>query len=223
MQFDRVVLGIGNPGPEYDQTRHNVGFMVLDALAARYGQNFSRLERKGPDGRKLFSGKVKAKVCGLEIDSTRVLLVQPQTYVNLSGQAAGPILRACELEPDALFVVVDDLNLPQGRIRVRPSGSSGGHNGLKSISDSLATDEYPRLRLGIGRPQEDGRDNVVDYVLDRFHPEDMEVMGRVLNRCCDIISRWCGGSDIPTLMGEHNGFRGDEPGPDEGADGASSV
>jgi PTH1 family peptidyl-tRNA hydrolase len=211
MSYQRVVVGIGNPGPEYDLTRHNVGFMALDRLAARFGRSFARLERKGPDGVKRFSGKVKARVSDLDVDGTKVLLVEPQTYVNLSGQAVGPILRSLELTPDSLFVVVDDLNLPQGRIRVRPSGSSGGHNGLKSISDVLATDEYPRLRLGIGRPQGGDHDDVVDYVLDRFHPEEMEVMGRVLDRCCDIVLEWCRGTDVPTLMGDHNGFRADDP------------
>lgn len=212
MDYDRVVVGIGNPGPEYDLTRHNVGFMVLDRLAERYGQSFRRLERKDPDGTKRFSGKVKARVCDLDVDGAgKVLLVQPQTYVNLSGQAVGPILRAYGLEPDALFVVIDDLNLPQGRIRVRPSGSSGGHNGLKSLSDALGgTDEYPRLRLGIGRPQGAERDSVVDYVLDRFHTDEMEVIGRVLDRCSDIVLEWCRGEDLQTLMGRHNGYRADD-------------
>ncbi len=151
MSWQRLVVGIGNPGPEYDQTRHNAGFEAIDALAARFGLSFTRLSRKGPDGSKCFSGRVKAQVAtGTAEDGTTFLLVKPRTYVNLSGDVVGPLMRHAELSPDALFVFVDDLNLPLGRIRIRPSGSPGGHNGLKSIQSALGSQDYPRLRLGIG-------------------------------------------------------------------------
>ena len=152
MGWHRIALGIGNPGPEYASTRHNVGFMVLDLLAERLGLSFTRLERTGADGSKQFSGKVKAQVCEGRRKGKEFLLVKPQTYVNLSGDVAAPLLRHAKRTPDSLFVIVDDLNLPLGRIRIRPSGSAGGHNGLKSVQQMLQTDAYPRLRLGIGPP-----------------------------------------------------------------------
>ncbi|MGB3970337.1 MAG: hypothetical protein WBO45_26630, partial [Planctomycetota bacterium] len=114
MGWHRIVLGIGNPGPEYDGTRHNVGFLVLDLVAQRAGLSFTRLERHADDGSKLFGGKVKAVVCEGRRKARSFLLVKPQTYVNLSGDVAGPLLRAAGRTPDALFVIVDDLNLPLG-------------------------------------------------------------------------------------------------------------
>ncbi len=192
MDYRRVVLGIGNPGPEYQDTRHNAGFLVLDRVAERAGVTFHRLERRGPDGARRFGGKVKAHVALLPGSPAGtggervgdVLLVKPLTYVNLSGDVAGPLLRAAGLGPESLFVVVDDLNLPLGRIRVRPAGSSGGHNGLESIEHALCTREYPRLRLGIGQP--DAGDprvtastpsrDTVDFVLARFLHEEREVL-----------------------------------------------
>ncbi len=216
MDYSRVVLGIGNPGEEYADTRHNLGFMVLDRVASEMGLTFRRLERRAPDGRRLFGGKVKAKVAR---DSGPELLVKPLTYVNLSGDVAGPLLRAAELSPDALFVVVDDLNLPLGRIRVRPSGRSGGHNGLKSIEDAIATSEYPRLRLGIGPSDgspstDDG--GTRDYVLARFLPEEREVLDAVIVRATAIVREWLAGDSPADLMGRHNGFRAlDEESSDE--------
>jgi PTH1 family peptidyl-tRNA hydrolase len=214
--YRRVVLGIGNPGTEYEHTRHNAGFMVLDRLAEQVGTSFRRLERRTPDGRKLFGGRTKAHVALWEGDGDQgpSLLVKPLTYVNLSGDVAGPLLRLHGLTPDALFVVVDDLNLPLGRIRVRPSGSSGGHNGLKSISSALGSDEYPRLRLGIGRPSDvdqgvslsSGSESTVDFVLARFQQDERKVLQSVVERCALVLREWCGGAAIETLMGHHNGW-----------------
>ncbi|MBK8975092.1 MAG: aminoacyl-tRNA hydrolase [Planctomycetes bacterium] len=224
MQYGRVVLGIGNPGPDYEDTRHNAGFMVLDRLAARAGVTFKRLERKDPDGRKLFGGRVKAQVALLggatpagvaqTPDAAPALLVKPLTYVNLSGDVAGPLLRAADLAPESLFVVVDDLNLPLGRIRVRPAGSSGGHNGLESIEQALGTSGYPRLRLGIGKPAGidpylsvgSGSETAVDFVLARFLPEERQVLDLVLERCADICAEWLRGESLESLMGRHNAF-----------------
>ncbi|MHC5065319.1 MAG: aminoacyl-tRNA hydrolase [Planctomycetota bacterium] len=207
MDYSRVVLGIGNPGEEYADTRHNLGFMVLDRVASEMGLTFRRLERRAPDGRRLFGGKVKAKVAQA---SGPELLVKPLTYVNLSGDVAGALLRVAELSPEALFVVVDDLNLPLGRIRVRPSGSAGGHNGLKSIEDAIGTSEYPRLRLGIGPSDgspstDDGGSR--DYVLARFLPEEREVLDAVIERGAAIVREWLAGDSPADLMGRHNGFR----------------
>lgn len=202
MDYTRFVLGIGNPGPDYEQTRHNVGFDVLDRIAERNGLAFRRLERRAPDGRKLFGGKVKAHVAEGRIGEETFLLIKPLTYVNLSGDVAGPLLRAAERSADRLFVVLDDLNLPLGRLRIRPSGSSGGHNGLKSIEAALSTPDYPRLRLGIGEAGE----STVDYVLERFSPAEREVLEPVMDRAADIVGAWLNGETLDSLMGRHNGF-----------------
>lgn len=215
MSWHRIVVGIGNPGLGYENTRHNAGFMVLDEMASRMGLTFERLERRGPDGVKRFSGRVKAKVAeGANRQGEPFLLVKPQSYVNLSGEVVVPLVRHAQLPPESLFVVVDDLNLPLGRIRVRPSGSPGGHNGLKSIQQMLGSDGYPRLRLGIGESVETGRaegqgppvesDQWADFVLAPFLPEEREVLGRVLGRCADCLMSWLEGTDLPTLMNVYN-------------------
>ena len=219
MGWHRIALGIGNPGSDYASTRHNVGFMVLDLLAERLGLSFARLERQGPDGSKRFSGKVKAQFCEGRRKGRSFLLAKPQTYVNLTGDVAAPLLRFSKRSPDALFVIVDDLNLPLGRMRLRPSGSAGGHNGLKSVQQLLGTDAYPRLRLGIGPPASDdpdggseGRSKAAvlrgrdwpDFVLAPFLPEEQEVLGRVLVRAADCTQGWLDGEDLQSLMGTFN-------------------
>lgn len=212
MSWQRIVLGIGNPGPEYALTRHNVGFMVLDTVAERRGLTFHRLERRDPTGTKLFSGKVKAAVAEGVHDGVSFLLVKPLTYVNLSGDVAGALLKHAGLTPDSLFVVVDDLNLPLGRLRCRPAGSAGGHNGLKSIELALASSgyaaspDYPRLRLGIGAPSV----SLVDHVLARFLTVEQEVLVPALGRAADAVMDWIGGISMDVLMSRYNGSGANE-------------
>ena len=215
MASSRIVLGIGNPGSEYEATRHNVGFAVLDLVASRMGLGFTRLKRRDAGGIRLFGGKVKAMVAR---ESNRqgdtFLLAKPLSYVNLSGDVAGPLLRRAGLSPESLFVVVDDLNLPLGRIRVRPSGSAGGHGALKSIEVALGSREYPRLRLGIGQPDSltsTRREGNSDYVLAPFLPEEREVLGPVLERAADAVSDWLEGATVEELMGRYNGLSTDDP------------
>ena len=182
---------------------------MLDLVADRLGLTFGRLERKSPDGIKLFSGKAKARVArGIAEDGTKFLLVKPTTYVNLSGDVAGPLLRVADLSAESLFVVVDDLNLPLGRIRVRPSGSSGGHNGLRSLEASLDTSEYPRLRLGIG---ESADDDTVDHVLAPFTQEERKVLDPNLTRCVEACLAWLAGEETQSLMCRFNGTETPEP------------
>src|SRR5688572_25838011 len=221
MGWHRIVLGIGNPGSEYDGTRHNVGFLVLDHVAQQLGLEFERLERRTDDGSRVFSGKVKARVCEGRRKGRSFLLVKPLTYVNLTGEVAAPLLRHAGLGPDSLFVVVDDLNLPLGRMRIRPSGSAGGHNGLESIQQKLCSDGYPRLRLGIGPVVPHGDDKPAglrsadwpDFVLAPFLPEEREVLGRVLVSAADCAMAWLDGADLQQLMGTYNSSRtGQRPG-----------
>lgn len=165
------MLGLGNPGAEYAHTRHNVGFEVVDILASRHRIRLN-LHRDHAH-------------CGLgTIAEVPVLLAKPMTYMNRSGEAARALLQRYPLEPSRLLVIVDDVALPLGRIRVRPSGSDGGHNGLASIIGLLNTQAFPRVRVGIGSPPPG---QMVEYVLSRFSPQEQEVMDEALQRAADAV------------------------------------
>jgi PTH1 family peptidyl-tRNA hydrolase len=185
----RIVIGIGNPGPEYEGTRHNIGFLVCDELASRAGAPFS----KAPYPAQVAQARVKNAV---------LVLVKPLTYVNLTGELIPP-LRAehAELEdPANLMVVVDDADLPLGRIRIRERGSSGGHNGLKSIIDGLEGREFPRLRVGIGRRTGTA---LRDHVLSRFDKTERPEVEEVVRRSADAVTTWAL-SGITICMNEFN-------------------
>ena len=174
----KVVCGLGNPGPEYESTRHNVGWWVLDRLAQE--EKFDRFRRQGP-----------AWVAGGRIGDHEVRLLKPLTYMNRSGAALLPLLRDPEFQPSTdLLIVVDDTALPVGRLRFRQQGSPGGHNGLKSIENALRTREYPRLRIGIGE-KPPGSD-LADYVLSEFEPEDEKVIVDVLPAAAAVVRVWAG-------------------------------
>ncbi len=172
----RVVLGIGNPGPNYDQTRHNCGFMVMDALARRH-----RLEG--------WSKRWNAKVCDWRLPESlgaeRALLLKPQTFVNLSGESAQAALAFHKLAPADLLVVVDDINLPLGHLRLRAEGTAGGHNGLKDIEARIGK-AYPRLRVGIGSPAQDQ----IDHVLGRFTAAEQNEVAVMINAAADCVEAW---------------------------------
>ncbi|MEM9016198.1 MAG: aminoacyl-tRNA hydrolase [Verrucomicrobiota bacterium] len=167
----RLVVGLGNPGPEYEKTRHNVGFELLDLLAEDRGWKWKR-ERK-------FRAKIASETSALN-------LCKPLTYMNLSGNSVARIARFHKLEPAQILVVYDDVDLPIGRIRFRASGSAGGHNGIKSIIQNLATDAFPRLKIGIGSAG--GRGAMVDHVLGRFQPEEWEEIEKVLAIAADGVN-----------------------------------
>ncbi|MGE5591757.1 MAG: aminoacyl-tRNA hydrolase [Bacillota bacterium] len=166
----RLVVGLGNPGPEYARTRHNAGFWVLDELARRLGANVGRRAFSGLTGEALV-------VC------RKVFLLKPQTYMNRSGEAVRAALAYYRLEPSQLLVICDDLDMVLGKIRLRLQGSSGGHRGLQSIADHLGTTEYPRLKIGIGRPE--SRDDVVDYVLGSVSGEERDALAQAVTRAAD--------------------------------------
>ncbi|MFB6249107.1 MAG: aminoacyl-tRNA hydrolase [Salinibacter sp.] len=151
----RLIVGLGNPGPEYEHTRHNVGYRVVDALADRMRVAFDR-----EHGAQVGWGQHKNRRLGL---------AKPLTFMNRSGDAVAPLCEHNDLAPSALIVVVDDLNLPVGTIRLRPKGSSGGHNGLQHVAQRLGTTRFPRLRVGIGDDFDAGEQ--VDYVLAPFTPD----------------------------------------------------
>ncbi|MBI3287745.1 MAG: aminoacyl-tRNA hydrolase [Chloroflexi bacterium] len=170
-----LIVGLGNPGPGYADTRHNVGFRVVEGLAARHRLSFGEMRAEGL----LARGSIPTGRHGVG-----VVLLKPLSYVNRSG----PVVRAARddlgLAPHQLLIVYDDLDLPRGQIRLRERGSSGGHRGLQSIIDSLHTEEIPRLRVGIGRPQ--GEDPV-DYVLSPFSQEERAALDALLPRGMEAI------------------------------------
>lgn len=166
-----LVVGLGNPGAEYRGTRHNIGFEVLDRLAERHR---IRLDR----------GRSRALVGLGDLDGTPVALVKPLTYMNLSGQAVAPLAKTYGIAPDRVLVVADDKDLPVAALRLRLQGSAGGHNGHKSLIASLGTQDYPRLKVGVGG-SEPGR--TVEHVLGSFTREERERMGP----CVDVAAKTC--------------------------------
>lgn len=167
-----LVVGLGNPGEEYADTPHNLGFMVADALAARHGIRISR-----PDS--------LALVGPGQIAGQPVMLAKPQTYMNLSGTSLKPLMAKHEILPASLILVYDDLDLPWCKIRIRPKGSPGSHNGVKSVTASLGTQEFPRVRIGIhpGHPLSSG----VDYVLSRFSRQQKKELDETVGRSADAV------------------------------------
>lgn len=168
-----LVVGLGNPGPKYAATRHNVGFMAVDELARRHGLRFST--KQGD-----------SEIARGEIGGTRVILAKPQTYMNNSGRAVGALARFYKLPSTRVVVIYDELDLPVGTIRMREKGSANGHNGLKSVIQHLGTQDFPRLRIGISRPAITDHKQI-DWVLGRFTKDEQEVMDGTIPRAADAI------------------------------------
>ena len=173
LQFDIewVIVGLGNPGPEYARTRHNVGFDAIEEFASKHNIKLDR-------------GKHKARIGTGQIDGVGVALVKPMTYMNLSGQSIAPTLREFGVKPDHLIVIADELDFPVGKVRMKPKGGSAGHNGHKSIIQSLGTDEYARIRVGIHSEE---RGETIDFVLSKFHPDERVDIDRAIAKTIDGI------------------------------------
>jgi PTH1 family peptidyl-tRNA hydrolase len=172
----KLVAGLGNPGREYAGTRHNVGFEVMDLLARRHHL---------PWPAKLDGSSIEARWRRPDAD---VLLVKPLAYMNLSGRAVSELARFYKIDLPDVLVVADDVNLPLGRLRARASGTEGGHNGLRSIAESLGTIDYARLRIGVGRG--DLRRDLADHVLARFEPDEQAGMEDAIARAADAVEVW---------------------------------
>lgn len=155
--LDLLVAGLGNPGREYERTRHNVGWLVADELARRHGGSFR--------------GKFSGQLAETRLDDLRLALLKPETYMNLSGQSIGAARKFFKVEPGDLLVVHDDVDLDPGRLQARLGGGLAGHNGLRSIAQAIGTNDFQRLRIGVGRPGRGDRRSVADYVLNAFEPE----------------------------------------------------
>jgi PTH1 family peptidyl-tRNA hydrolase len=197
----RLVVGLGNPGLEFVGSRHNVGWEVLDELALRLGWIGKR---------EAFNRLAKNKFDGLVLDGSapipggmeKIILLKPTTFMNLSGRSVQAAMAFFQLSPDQVLVALDDLALPCGKLRLRPGGSSGGHNGLKDIERALATEQYPRLRLGIDPPPPNvpGR----DYVLGRFSEEQRKAVTPALQQAAAAILAWIA-QGIDAAMNAYNG------------------
>lgn len=173
MESLTVIAGLGNPGNKYEFTRHNVGFRTIDLISEKYGIRVNRLRHKAllGDG---------------EINGTRVLLVKPQTFMNLSGESIREIYEWYKLPVENIIVIYDDVDLPVGTVRIRPKGSSGTHNGMKSVIYQLQSDNFPRIRIGIGKAPE-GWD-LADYVLGRFNDDEARIIAASIERAAEAAA-----------------------------------
>lgn len=167
-----LIAGLGNPGREYRKNRHNIGFLLMDRLAERYDESFSRFESR-------------ALIIKFKYMHHRIILAKPQTFMNNSGQSVSSLVRFYKVPLDRLIIAYDDVDLPLGKIRMRPTGGSGGHRGMKSIIERLGTEDFPRLRIGIGRPP--GRMEAADYVLQDFGKEELSQLTDILDSSIEAI------------------------------------
>ena len=183
----KVIVGLGNPGRQYHGTRHNVGYAVVDLLA------------ESPNAGR-FQSRFQAQVAELVKEGLKLLLVKPETYMNLSGRSVRQLLDFYQLPMEDLLVVCDDINLPLGKLRARARGTHGGHNGLRDIQNHLGTTEYARLRIGVGAPPEEG---AVDYVLGRFRSSERDVINEAIRTAAQAVIVWAN-RGIDACMNEFN-------------------
>ncbi len=185
-----VIAGLGNPGSRYDNTRHNVGFDAIDLLSDRYGIKVSKLKHKALIG----DGTIK---------NERVLLVKPQTFMNLSGESIRDIAEWYKIPPERLVIIYDDVDLPLGKIRVRPGGSSGTHNGMRSVIYQLQNDEFPRVRIGIDKAPEGWE--LADFVLSKFSASERRIINDSISNAADAAAAIVT-SGVSTAMNLYNGI-----------------
>lgn len=185
-----LIAGLGNPGREYRETRHNIGFMLVDHLAQQLGVSFSRLESK-------------ALVTKGDYQGRRLVLAKPQTYMNLSGSAVSSLVRFYKVPLQNLLVAYDDVDLPLGTIRIRAGGGSAGQKGMGSIIERLGTQDFPRLRLGIGRPP--GRMDAAAYVLQPFKKSEIELLPELLERATAAVLVFIT-NGLEAAMNQYNGM-----------------
>jgi PTH1 family peptidyl-tRNA hydrolase len=185
-----LIVGLGNPGSEYSRTRHNAGFLLVDRLASRWGGNWS------------YEKRFNARVARVEHGGAQALLCEPQTFMNSSGEAVGPLAVFYRIPPAHMLVAVDDADLPLGELRLRPGGSSGGHHGLESIERHLGTRDFARQRIGIGRA--DGAREITGYVLGRFGAGETATVERVMDAACNQAECWLT-TGIQRAMNGYNG------------------
>ncbi|HLR08582.1 MAG TPA: aminoacyl-tRNA hydrolase [Bacillota bacterium] len=184
----KCIVGLGNPGRKYKKTRHNIGFMVIDELLKRHSWKLTKTK---------FNGRYALE----HLDNEKVILLKPQTFMNLSGEAVQPLMQFYKLRPADVLVIYDDLDLPTGKIRLRQKGGHGGHNGIRSIIDQLGTKEFKRLRIGVGRPSTPMP--VVDYVLQPFDKEQKPIIAESIQKSAAACEAWMT-RPFPEVMNEFN-------------------
>jgi PTH1 family peptidyl-tRNA hydrolase len=186
----KLIVGLGNPGKKYEHNRHNVGFMAIDRYAKFHGISLEIKKKKAVYGRGTLDGR-------------DIVLLKPQTFMNLSGEAVLYLASFLKITTPDITVVLDDTELPFGRIRIRKSGGSGGHNGVKSLIHSLKSENFPRIRFGIGRPQPSEEKDLCDYVLDDFSEREREILDTELIKVVEALDMIIGGS-IGEAMNKYN-------------------
>ena len=184
-----VIAGLGNPGNKYENTRHNVGYSTIDLLSSKHGIKVNKVKHKALTGEGTIAGK-------------RVLLVKPQTFMNLSGESIRDIAEWYKLPMDNIIIIYDDVDLPVGTVRIRPKGSSGTHNGMKSVIYQLQSDEFPRIRVGVGKAPEGW--NLADYVLSRFGADEAGAIRESIERAADAAAAIVA-SGVSAAMNQYNG------------------
>jgi peptidyl-tRNA hydrolase, PTH1 family len=187
--FVKLIVGLGNPGPRYENTRHNVGFWVIDRLSEQWGIPVNKEKWKGLSG----TGRVGTET---------VTLLKPMTFMNLSGESVRPAMDWLKCTVDDVLIIYDDLDLPLGHLRLRLKGSSGGHNGVKSVVQHLGTQSIKRIKIGIGRPQTP--QPIPDYVLSPFAPDEQDAIVSAVRRAADAVNRWLETDSFLIAMNEFN-------------------
>ena len=183
-----LIVGLGNPGKEYEGTRHNIGFAAIDYIADKYNIELNRIKFKGVFGEGLINGK-------------KVILLKPTTYMNLSGESIREVVNFYKISNEEIIVIYDDISLEVGRIRIREKGSAGGHNGIKSIIAHLGSDIFSRIKIGVGQPKSD----LVNHVLGKFSKEEREVLEETLKAVVDSVEVIIK-TDTKEAMNRFNGF-----------------
>ncbi|WP_294133508.1 aminoacyl-tRNA hydrolase [uncultured Clostridium sp.] len=183
-----LIVGLGNPGKEYDGTRHNIGFAAVDYIADKYNIELNRIKFKGVFGEGFIDGK-------------KVILLKPTTYMNLSGESIREVINFYKISNEEVIVIYDDISLEVGRLRIREKGSHGGHNGIKSIIANLGTDVFPRVKIGVGAP----KGNLVSHVLGKFNEDEIEILRETIKASSDAVSIMVK-SDTKEAMNKLNGF-----------------
>ncbi|QMU07028.1 aminoacyl-tRNA hydrolase [Levilactobacillus suantsaii] len=184
----KMIVGLGNIGPQYDNTRHNTGFMVVDAFARAHQIDLTTRKMNARYGTGLVNGE-------------KVMIVKPTTFMNESGRAVHPLMQYYKVDVSDLIVVQDDMDLPLGRIRLRNHGSAGGHNGIKSLIAHVGTQNFARVRVGIAHPQQH---TVVDYVLGRFTAEQQPLFNQASDHAVAALEDWVAGTEFTQLMNQYN-------------------
>lgn len=185
----KLIVGLGNPTAKYEGTRHNVGFEVIDSLVEKYNIPLDVMKHKGIYGK----GKIEGQT---------VILLKPMTFMNLSGESVSEVANYYKIPAEDVIVIYDDINLDVGRLRIREKGSAGGHNGIKNIIAHLGTEEFPRIRVGVG--MKPPRMDLADYVLSRFSEDDQALMNQGYERACEALKLLLV-DDIPQAMNKYNG------------------